>query len=128
MKGAFTESPLLNSPVVHPEHPHVYDRQKFRSFFRKTWWWNILIDVVLMLGNIYLLYLLQDGENFREVRMLILFWIAGMLHLLYLLCIFIIHAFRRPRFIAGLLFVHMLVISILMYVFYTRFSELVTAE
>jgi hypothetical protein len=127
MKGAFTESPLLNSPIVHPEHPHVHHRAKFLPFFRKIWWWNILIDVVLMIGNIYLLHLLSDGEDYRDIRLLIILWIASMLHLLYLLCVFIIHAFKKPRFIAGLLFLHMVAIVVLMYVFYTRFTELAIA-
>ena len=93
------------------------------SFFKKTWWWNILIDVLIIFIAFYLFVSFLNGnKEIRNVYSLMALLAAGGMHLLYLSIIFLLHAFKKRTLISILLLLHITILSICIYVIFVQFS------
>lgn len=92
-------------------------KQNLITFFKKFWWWNILIDLVVYTVS-YIFFVIQITHNpkltnLEHLRIQLFMLVLVILHILFLLFSLIKRVISKKWTIAIILGVH---ISILIYV------------
>ena len=86
-------------------------KQHFIIFFRKFWWWNILIDIFLFLLFVFFLSkFLNNSPKENNTQLALINGITltiGVLHLVYIFIVLLKRLFKKEWFISIFLAIHL---------------------
>ncbi len=95
----------------------------FSGFFKKIGWWNIIIDVLLLLISVYVFELLWQGnKEVKYIYLLMGVFVMAVLHLFFLLILLMVSLYKRKYFNGLMLLIYSGLMSLFIYVLYIQLS------
>jgi len=100
-------------------------KQNLKAFFIKIWWWNILIDLILVVLFILFvrqfLYNSNSENNIKSILINRVSLLIGILHLFILLIMIIRQAIKKQWLISVLVIIHAVGLTYLCVTIYVSF-------
>jgi hypothetical protein len=92
---------------------------RFIDFFKQIWWWNILLDFILLIVAIYALDRMFSGrrDDMQNLHIIETGFCLGVLQFVFLLILFIRHVVKKHVVIAVFLCLHLIGLFFLTYGF-----------
>jgi len=96
---------------------------RFIDFFKKIWWWNVLLDFILLLISIYGFIQIWNGNktDLNNLYMIGVSFLIGSLQFIFLVVLLIMHFVKKRFIIASALLLHLIGLFFLLYLFSALF-------